>query len=141
MEPTITLAEANRVVDEYIQRALAELPQEADLDERARSEAFPCEDPTDRGPQGRKIADRDFRVVGLEKDVDKISEYFEALRSWWQANNFKFLRDDTTGKHKTLDAINRDDSFTMTFVANENGSLFLMASSPCVWPEGTPDPE
>jgi hypothetical protein len=141
MEPTITLDEANRKVDDYIQQGLAQLPPQAELEELTRSEEFPCDDPTDGGPGGRKSASRNYEVVGLSSEEDEISAYFETLRSWWQASNFEFLRDDTTGNHRSLDAINRDDSFTMTFVANDEGYLFLMASSPCVWPEGTPDPE
>jgi hypothetical protein len=140
-EPTITLAEANRIVDDYIERAVAALPDEAELEELTRHEGFSCEKVSDGGPKERKSAARSYQVVGLENDLEGIMEHFDALRAWWQANNFEVERDNTIGRHKTLHTVNRDDRFTMTFTSNKNRALFLEASSPCVRSGETPDPQ
>ncbi|MFD2468246.1 hypothetical protein [Amycolatopsis silviterrae] len=36
---------------------------------------------------------------------------------------------------------NNADGFRMALQANSAGGLFLISTSPCVWPNGTPIPE
>lgn len=137
MQPTITLDEANRTVDSYIERVVAQLPAAAKLKERLRFDGSPCDDPDDHGPLGRKTASRNYQVLGL--DSGKIPQYFDTLRAWWERNGFRIL--DNNPRYEFLWVENNADGFRMTLKANENGAIFLIASSPCVWPNGTPEPE
>lgn len=135
MQPTITLEEANRKVDEYIERAHAQLPDTTKLDERLRFEDDPCDDPDDQGPGGRKIASRNYEVTGI--DASKIPAYFDTLREWWLKNSFHIL--ENRRKYEFLWVENTEDGFRMTLKANDQGRLALIAASPCVWPNGTPE--
>ncbi|MDV6013736.1 hypothetical protein [Haloechinothrix sp. LS1_15] len=137
MQPTITLDEANDRLDDYIDRALAQLPDAAELTNPHHYHDRDCTDPDDHGPEGRKFASRDYEVVGL--DPDEIPTYFDTLKTWWQNNNFRVL--DNEPEYEFLWVENNDDSFRMTLKANQQGAMRIGASSPCVWPEGTPDPQ
>lgn len=137
MEPTMTLTEANNAVDEHVTEAVAQIPGDTELDERGRSEDFPCDDPDDHGPGGRKIADRDYEVLGI--DPDQIPAYFDTLKAWWLANGFAELTNEP--KYEYLWVENTHDGVRMSLQANDEGHLYITAASPCVWPNGTPAPE
>lgn len=134
MKPTITLDEANRRLDDYIDKAVAQLPAGASLKERLRIEEESCDD-TGGGDEGMKHASRNYEVTGIE--AGKIPSYFDTLRDWWQAHDFRVL--DNEPKYEFLWVENNTDSFRMTLKANDQGHLFLISASPCVWPNGTPE--
>lgn len=52
---------------------------------------------------------------------------------------FQVLRDDPTPGREYLWVENATDGFRMAFQANDAGEMFLIASSPCIWPDGAPD--
>lgn len=137
MQPTMTLAEANRAVDEHIANAVAQIPGDTRLDERLRFEDASCSDPDDHGPEGRKIASRNYEVLGI--DPEQIPSYFDALKAWWLANGFAEL--DNEPKYEYLWVENTSDGVRMSLQANDHGNLYITAASPCVWPNGTPSPE
>jgi hypothetical protein len=137
MQTTITINEANDRVDDYITRAMAELPPGATLEVNTYNRTEDCSDPTDNGPKGRVSAGRSYKILGLQ--VEAIPSYFDTLRAWWLANNFRILGD--TPKNEFLWVENNADSFQMTLKANFAGGIFLLAGSPCVWPNGTPEPQ
>jgi hypothetical protein len=137
MHPTITIDEANVRVDDYISRALKVLPAQVQLEVNSQERKGECSDPTDNGPQGRVVAGRSYKLLGLQTAA--IPTYFDTLRSWWLANNFRILGD--TPKNEFLWVENNADSFQMTLKANFAGGIFLLAGSPCVWPNGTPEPQ
>lgn len=137
MQPTITIDEANRRVDEYISRATTVLPPAARLQLNFQERRGECSDPTDNGPKDRVVAGRSYQVLGLRQAA--IPSYFDTLRTWWLANNFRILSD--TPRNEFLWVENNADGFQMTLKANSEGGVFLLAGSPCVWPNGTPEPE
>jgi hypothetical protein len=137
MQSTITIDEANVRVEDYISRALKVLPAEVKPELSFEERSGECSDPTDNGPQGRVVAGRSYKLLGLQTAA--IPSYFDTLRSWWQANNFRILSD--TPKNEFLWVENNADSFQMTLKANSVGGIYLLAGSPCVWPNGTPEPQ
>ena len=82
------------------------------------------------------VANRSYQVLGL--DPQEIPSYFGMLRTWWQANDFRVLDDKPVNEFLWVE--NSTDSFQMTLKANSKGGIFLLAGSPCVWPNGTPEP-
>jgi hypothetical protein len=136
MQPTITIDEANRRVDEYISRVAKVLPPEAKLQLGSQELRGDCSDPTDNGPKNRVIANRSYNVLGLS--ATSITAYFDTLRTWWLANNFRVLNNTPLNEYLWVE--NNADSFQMTLQANNKGQLFLDATSPCVWPNSTPEP-
>lgn len=133
MTSTITLDEANRRLDAYIDKALAQLPAGAALKERLRIEEESCDDVA--GDDGKQHASRNYEVTGI--DPDKIPTYFDTMRTWWLDNNFRIL--DNEPKYEYLWVENNDDGFRMTLEAASGGRLILVSASPCVWRNGTPE--
>src|SRR5207248_11745788 len=80
MQPTITIAEANTRVDDYIARAVKALPAQATLKLTLEERSGDCSDPTDNGPKNRVVANRSYQVLGL--DPKQIPTYLNMLRSW-----------------------------------------------------------
>lgn len=134
MEPTITLARANQVAEDYVERARTVLPPSTKLELQEKFEDYPCTDPDDQGPAGRRIASRTYQVDGLQKS--DIPAAFDAVLKWAGANHFSVLKHEPVNEYLWLE--NKGDGFRMTIEANRAGELFVGSSSPCVWPEGTP---
>ncbi|QFU93668.1 hypothetical protein [Amycolatopsis sp. YIM 10] len=132
MDSTITLDEANRRLDAYIEQALAQLPAGAGLRERLRIEEEPCDDV--EGDRGKQQASRNYQVTGI--DPVRIPSCFDTLRAWWLNNGFRVL--DNNPADEFLWVENDADGFRMTLKAADGGRLMLISSSPCVWREGTP---
>lgn len=137
MKTTITIEQANQKVDDWLTQVRQALPPEATYELSSSEERGSCLDPADGGSQERVVANRTYKVLGLPKDM--IPSYFDALRSWWQNHNFRIL--DNTPPNEFLWVENNNDGFRMTFQASPQGNLFLIASSPCVWPGGVPGPK
>ncbi|MEU3621965.1 hypothetical protein BS329_01180 [Amycolatopsis coloradensis] len=137
MKSTITEQQAYDKVENYIQGAFAALPAPAELKlfTRNRSE---CTDPTDKGPQGRFEISATYEVVGL--DSARFPEHFVAISKWWESHDFEVLT-DSRPTIQYLFARNTGDAFDMSLKANDLGKFYVGATSPCVWPNGTPEPQ
>ncbi|MGW4399901.1 hypothetical protein ACWEHA_31820 [Amycolatopsis nivea] len=135
MTTTITETEARDRVEGYVRAVFAVLPAPAarELFSRNRSE---CTDPTDNGPAGRYEISATYEVTGLEPDTFKAQ--FDAVVDWWQGHGFTVLTDRRPTDQYVF-ARNERDGFDMSLQANELGKLYLGATSPCVWPKGTPE--
>lgn len=133
MTPTITLDEANRKLDAYIEEALAQLPPGAQLKERLRIEEESCDDVA--GDEGKQHASRNYEVTGIEPE--KIPNYFQTLRGWLKKNNFRVLEDKANNEFLWVE--NNSDSFRMTVKTVDQTRLILISASPCVWRNGTPE--
>jgi hypothetical protein len=137
MKPTITIEQANQKVEDYLTQIRAALPAEAQYKLTYAEERGPCLDPTDNGSTDRMVANRSYQVLDLPKE--NIPAYFDAVRAWSQSHNFRILDNNPPNEYLWLE--NNADAFRMAFKASPQGNLFLTASSPCVWPDGTPIPE
>jgi hypothetical protein len=135
MQRTITVEQAEQRVEDYFRQALAVLP------ERARPEVglihtVECDDPTDNGPEGRKIASVDYEILDLPPS--EYPNYVDDLERWWRDNGFRVL-DDERPTYESIWVENNNDGFRMRIQGNHVGELYLGATSPCVWPNGTPE--
>ncbi|MEC3982317.1 hypothetical protein [Amycolatopsis sp. H20-H5] len=135
MQPTITIDEANTRVDDYVARAVKALPPETTLKLNFQERSGECSDPIDKGPKNRVVANRSYQLIGLHPEL--VPTYFDTMRAWWQANNFRVL--DDIPRNEFLWVENNTDGFQMTLKANPVGGIFLLAGSPCVWSNGTPE--
>lgn len=134
MKPTITIEQANKLVEQHLHRAMHVLPGDAKFVPQQQFRDSPCDDPDDNGPRGRVSADHEYEVRGLDKD--KVPDYFDALRSWWTSHGYKVL--DNHRKNEFLWVESKTDAVRLTFKVTLTGRMFLIASSPCVWPNGKP---
>lgn len=137
MHNTITVQQAEQRVEEYFREALAVLPPQA-RPEPGLIDTYDCDDPTDNGPTGRKIASVDYQIHDLPPEENP--KYVADLERWWRDHNFRIL-DDERPKRESIWVENNSDGFRMRVTSSAKGRLVLIATSPCVWPDGTPEPE
>jgi hypothetical protein len=133
---TMTQPQAEKRVEVYARNAAGSLPESSRL-EVSDVGSGNCDDPTDNGPKGRVEPYVEYQVIGL--DPNRYNEYFNDLKQWWERNNFHVLR-DARPKRMFLWVQNNSDGFNMTVKSNDLGEMYLIATSTCVWPNGTPPP-
>ncbi|MPZ64238.1 MAG: hypothetical protein GEU83_01480 [Pseudonocardiaceae bacterium] len=66
---------------------------------------------------------------------------FAAVERYWVDNGWGILTDDTDSEAAFLSVENREDSFRMSLSSSVDGQLNIGAVSPCIWPNGTPEPQ
>ncbi|WP_235079624.1 hypothetical protein [Amycolatopsis orientalis] len=135
MKNTITSQEANQRLDAYIQQAKSALSISLELTGRDTDQ--PCDDPTDNGPKGRLIAGRSYKLTGTNKN--STASYFAKLKTWSTENNFHILTEKHNPEYLWIEK--RDDGFRLALQSNDLGEIYLDGSSPCVWRNGTPEPQ
>ncbi|WP_215547222.1 hypothetical protein [Amycolatopsis sp. CA-230715] len=134
--PTITVRQAEDRARNYAAELRSALPAEAMLEDRGVQQNA-CPDPSGVGFEKRKHVNADYWVRGLDPaDHDK---YFDAMKSWLTKNGWNIDKDSRPAD-MFMNAVRSDDGFSMSFQANKKGGLALGTSSPCVWPNGTPEP-
>jgi type II secretory pathway pseudopilin PulG len=138
MKNTITQQQANQRAEQYIRDAVSAVFPDAQLEILSAFEDSPCDDPTDNGPRGRIIASRNYWLNAIP--ADKHADYVNTLVQWWTQHDFTILTDD---RPHYVWVENRVDGFRMAVQQTVTGPvrLSLGATSPCVWPNGTPAPQ
>jgi hypothetical protein len=136
MHNTITINQAEERAEEYFRKALSVLPEQAGFEPRL-IDTYDCDDPTDNGAKGRQIASVDYEITGLPPA--EYPNYVADLERWWRDHDFRVL-DDERPTYQSIWVENNEDGFRMRIEANDVGGLYLVATSPCVWPDGTPEP-
>ncbi|MGH3952295.1 MAG: hypothetical protein ACRDSE_24805 [Pseudonocardiaceae bacterium] len=130
----MTEREAAERAERHIARAVEALPDEPTLTLQNDLSAE-CVDPTDGGPRGRYEVGRTYWLDDLP--AERNEDYVEALRSYWVSNGFRVLTDRRPDR-LFISVENNDDAFRMSIRSSVEGHLSIGASSPCVWPDGTP---
>jgi hypothetical protein len=135
VQSTVTIQETKQKVDDYMEQGRKALSPQAQLANDSGQDVRACDDPTDGGPKGRVFAQRDAKVLGAAGSDPKSN--FDLLRKWWQENGFRV----TTERPDAMFAEHATNSYRMSLTSNVRGSLYVGVSSPCVWPNGTPEPK
>jgi hypothetical protein len=135
MEETMNQDEAAERVQEHIDNAVAVLPDTLELERVGGVNVAACDDPTDGGPRDRVTVGRSYWLDGLPSEDNDTN--IDLLHEYWTANGYRVLT-DSRPEDVFLSVEHEEDSFRMSVQGSAEGSLSLGASSPCVWPEGTP---
>ncbi|MGH3797074.1 MAG: hypothetical protein ACRDSP_19550 [Pseudonocardiaceae bacterium] len=135
---TLTAQQATQRMEEHIARAVAALPVTPRLEEQS-FDRLPCADPSDNGPLGRVSVGKVYWL--RELPIERTTEVFNAMHSYWLSHNYRVLSDQRDLRVPALFVENNDDAFRMSLQANVQGDLTISATSPCVWPNGTPPPD
>ncbi|WP_083753627.1 hypothetical protein [Actinosynnema sp. ALI-1.44] len=138
MKNTITQQEANNRAEKYTQDAAASLTPPPRLEPLSRFDDTECDDPSDNGPLGRVYASRRYWLRDVPRERN--AEVAEALVRWWTSHDFVVLSDKRP-RENWISVENKNDGFSMSIQESVNGDLSLGATSPCVWPNGTPAPK
>lgn len=139
-QPTITETQAIARIDQLIRDAVATVKPRPTLD------LFPpslnpgqCLDPTDKGSEERVTITRSYYLRNIPQD--RLVEAAEQVRAHWEkaghvitgAYGFDTGRPDVSGR-------SRPDDFLLSLSWTEGDVLGIAATSPCIWPNGTPSP-
>ena len=136
MEETITQEKAAEKAQEHIDNAMAALPDDAELEEQGGTNIAACDDPTDGGSRDRVTVSNGYGIRGLP--VEDNDANIDLLHEYWTANGYRVLT-DSRPDDVFVSVVHEEDAFMMSIQASIQGSLSIGASSPCVWPEGTPE--
>lgn len=136
-KPTITQAQALARVEQLIKETADMIKPGPRLElDRTSLELAKCHSPTDGGSEDRVIVDRGYYLRDIPKD--QIGQVAKQIREYWQQQGHiieGFSKDGTT-----IAAHSRPDDFLLSLDGTGDDVLLLGASSPCVWPNGTPEP-
>ncbi|ALG06619.1 hypothetical protein [Kibdelosporangium phytohabitans] len=129
---------ANKRAEQYPQDAASSLNPPPRLELLSRFDDTECNDPSDNGPRGRVYVSRDYWLRDVPRERN--AEVAEALVRWWTSHDFVVLSDKRP-KENWISVVNKNDGFSTSIQESANGDLSLGATSPCVWPNGTPAPK
>ncbi|WP_433239303.1 hypothetical protein ACQPYK_32415 [Streptosporangium sp. CA-135522] len=96
-----------------------------------------CLDPTDGGSEDRVVINRSYYLRGIPKE--KLGEAARQIRRYWEQKGYHIegISKDGLG----VAGRSRPDDFLLSLSAIDDGDfLGLGATSPCVWPNGVPEP-
>ncbi|GEM_PF-364218 len=143
LQPTITQQQAEAQADQYIRDIVALLPGTPKLEPDGFPPVSACADPDDYGPQGRVEITRSYRVrYPWNEDPPNNTEIFNKLYAYWTGRGYHVLIDQHRDAGlRNLTVENPEDGFDMGITEGVGGQLSIDASSPCVWPNGTPEPQ
>lgn len=133
---TMNEKQAGEKAERHVRDVMSALPKQARL-EPIYLPHTPCDDPSDNGPKGRVEANREYWIRDLPGDTNE--HYFDALLDYWQGHNFRVLT-DARPQDYFISVENKQDFFRMSVTGGPTGAMSIGASSPCVWPNGTPPP-
>ena len=134
-EDTMNQDEAATRVQEHIDGTLTALPEGAELETRRGTLFAACDDPTDGGSQDRVTVSERFWIRGLPAEENDAN--IDLMVEYWTGNGYEVLRDERPDK-SSVTVLHTEDAFHVSLRVSNQGSLSIGASSPCVWPEGTP---
>ncbi|WP_275290725.1 hypothetical protein [Amycolatopsis sp. La24] len=140
MQPTLTSEQAKQAAADAVHAAASiSFPAGYKLTEIV----FPAESCTDSSDKetGQVRVGVTYWVDGPDRAQN--SSYYEKLKKWWTDNGWT-IETDTWQGDQFANAHNGDGyvmSLTGTVTGTVLGRLSIGASSPCVWPNGTPEPK
>jgi hypothetical protein len=143
VQPTITAEQATQRVEELLQETYQQLPPGAEMKLFGGPRNLPCDDPSDSGPAGRVFVEKRYEVVfppnwPADQALPKLADY-------WQQRDYRIVS-DLRGESDPKLAVERPgDGFRVNIAvwnrAPGSMDIYLTGSSPCVWEDGTPDPQ
>jgi hypothetical protein len=138
MQPTMTRQQAIDRVEALIDQAVAQLPDKARSEVSDKTDSLPCDAPDDGGPEGRVIIEYDYWIRELPTPYEP---YFDMLERYWLDRDYRQVRFDKRDGWWTMVHEDREGFFVYLSTTGDGKQLYLGSQSPCVWPDGTPEPE
>ncbi|BCY07160.1 hypothetical protein L3i22_022480 [Actinoplanes sp. L3-i22] len=142
--PTVTKAQAAQRVDELLREAFTQLPAGASLKVDYRSDGSACDDPADNGPAGQVFAESRSWIVPPGNGSWPADQAVPVLVAFWQRKGYKLHADRRSDSRYPTYVVETPDSYYVSIDGwdrTDHLDYTLSGSSPCVWENGTPDPE
>jgi hypothetical protein len=98
-----------------------------------------CVDPTDGGSPDRTIISREYWLRDVPRSRN--GEVAQQIKAYWDSKSYKITgadRFDTGNPEITGHTL--PDEFRISLTTNVDGDMSIGTNSPCIWPNGTPEP-
>ncbi|MEV8566815.1 hypothetical protein AB0436_14820 [Streptomyces sp. NPDC051322] len=98
-----------------------------------------CLDPTDGGSEKRRVVSRVYWLRGVGKaDNQRLGQ--QVLHLWKKQGQLITSATGVGTDKPEIHGGSKPDDFLIALEASDNGWLSIGATSPCIWPQGTPPP-
>ncbi|WP_250214682.1 hypothetical protein [Acrocarpospora catenulata] len=95
-----------------------------------------CLDPIDGGSQERIVINRSYYIRGIPKD--QIKQIASRVKAYWEQQGHFIEAVSPDGAN--VYGRSRPDDFYITLSWTDGDVPMLGSTSPCIWPNGTPEP-
>ncbi|WP_327090017.1 hypothetical protein OIE66_05200 [Nonomuraea sp. NBC_01738] len=135
-QPTITQAQADARVTQLIRDTAAALtpPPRLELVPHGTG-ANDCLH--DGEPEGKVVINRAYWLRDIPKSQSM--NIGRQVKSYWEAQEHRIV---SAGGwqvgHPNIGGVSQPDGYLLALVWTEGDNLYLEATSPCLWPDGTP---
>jgi hypothetical protein len=137
---TITKQQAIARVEQIIRDTVSIMKPTPRLERYpALAEETSCVDPADRGSTERSVITRTYWLRGVPRSENR--SIGVQARSYWESQNVKLTHTVglDSGQLKVI-GYTRPDDFLVSLSTNTQEALAFTVTSPCFWPNGTPEP-
>ncbi|MFJ3692616.1 hypothetical protein ACIPW9_00685 [Streptomyces sp. NPDC090052] len=138
---TITHEQAAARAEQLIRETVNELTPRPKLEiYQPGSADAPCLDPTDGGSENRQVISRGYWLRGISR-ADNRSIGKQVLHLWKKKGDLITSTTKIGTDRPEIHGGSKPDDFLIALESSDNGWLSIGATSPCIWPQGTPPPE
>lgn len=126
---------------EQIIRATAAAIKPAPRLERYPSivEETSCVDPTDGGSPDRTVIHRTYWLRGIPRDRN--GDVARQIKAHWDGMGVRYSSEvSLDGSDPRISGYTQPDEFLVSLSTNAGDDMYVSATSPCLWPNGTPEP-
>jgi hypothetical protein len=137
---TMTQQQATNRVEQIIRDTIAALNPKPELSKQeAMSQPTSCVDPTDGGSPDRTVISHTYLLNGLPGSHN--GAIASRIKAYWDSQDVRYNNSDgLTSDHPDITGYTRPDEFLVSLSTNAQKVLMLTVTSPCIWPNGTPEP-
>jgi hypothetical protein len=139
-EKTMTTDQVTTRIEQIIRDTVAAInptPQLQMVD--YLSQPTTCVDPTDGGSSDRTVLNRHYRLVGIP--TDRNGEVGQQVKIYWESKGYDITSAvRLNSRDPQITAFTKPDEFSISLKTGGDGSLGIGSTSPCFWPNGTPEP-
>ncbi|OUC93911.1 hypothetical protein [Streptosporangium minutum] len=137
-EPTMTQAQALARVEQLIKETSDVITPKPRLDlDRPSLNVNGCLDPTDSGSEGRVVISRSYYLRDIPRD--QVAEVARQVKQYWEEQDHYIVGVSINGLD--ISGRSKPDDFLLSLAPTGNNDVLnLGVTSPCVWPNGTPEP-
>jgi hypothetical protein len=139
-EKTMTTLQVTSRIEQIIRDTVAGLnpkPQLKVID--YLSHPTTCIDPSDGGSPDRAVLTRHYRLSGIPNDRN--GDIGRQVKTQWERKGYKINSADRLETNEPqITGHTQPDEFSISLTTNADGALAIGSTSPCFWPNGTPEP-
>ncbi|HEU5156364.1 MAG TPA: hypothetical protein VFU43_05155 [Streptosporangiaceae bacterium] len=139
-ETTMTEKQATARIEQLIQDTVAVLDPKPRLEIiESMSQPGSCVDPTDQGSPDRTVVSHSYWMRDIPRSRN--GDIGQQAKRYWESKGYKITKFDGLNTNEpNINGYTQSDEFLFSIETNVDGDLNIGATSPCIWPNGTPEP-